>query len=314
MNIMEIILPIAIGALIGYCTNYIAIKMLFRPGKEIRVCGHRLPFTPGVIPKNQARLAKTTGLAVGNNLLTKEDIADTLKSGQLKEAVSGAVSGAVTGTDLTVGGCLDKLAAMGKGAEPERDFDAEEAEERGEILTEKIAVTVTEKIKHGLAKVDFTTLITDVAGSVIAEKVKGTMMAMFVNEGTIAFLAEPVGEVIDDYIEQNGGEMIYPIVRNEIEDMKEANVSELLEKGGIDGEFLQKAVGRFYDRMIDEHVDSLLEHFDVAGLVEEKINAMDVRELEDLVMSVMKNELQAVINLGALIGALIGILNIFLIR
>ena len=35
-------------------------------------------------------------------------------------------------------------------------------------------------------------------------------------------------------------------------------------------------------------------------------------ELEALVLSVMKQELQAVINLGALIGAVIGILNIFL--
>ena len=39
---------------------------------------------------------------------------------------------------------------------------------------------------------------------------------------------------------------------------------------------------------------------------------MDVRELEDLVLSVMKNELQAVINLGALIGAVIGTVNIFI--
>lgn len=39
---------------------------------------------------------------------------------------------------------------------------------------------------------------------------------------------------------------------------------------------------------------------------------MDVRELEDLVISVMKNELQAVVNLGAVIGAVIGIINTFI--
>ncbi len=32
-----------IGAIIGYCTNYIAVKMLFYPRKEIYVCGHKLP-------------------------------------------------------------------------------------------------------------------------------------------------------------------------------------------------------------------------------------------------------------------------------
>ena len=55
-----------------------------------------------------------------------------------------------------------------------------------------------------------------------------------------------------------------------------------------------------------------VKHIDVSSLVEKKINEMDVRELEDLVLSVMKNELQAVINLGALIGAVIGTVNIFI--
>ena len=37
-----------------------------------------------------------------------------------------------------------------------------------------------------------------------------------------------------------------------------------------------------------------------------------MRELEELVLSVMKKELNAIVNLGALIGFIIGILNIFI--
>lgn len=55
MEYLKIIIPILVGALIGYCTNYIAIKMLFRPRKPVFVFGKKLPFTPGVIPKNQPR-------------------------------------------------------------------------------------------------------------------------------------------------------------------------------------------------------------------------------------------------------------------
>ena len=66
MNIVHIILPIAIGALIGYCTNYIAIKMLFHPRKEMRIGSWRLPFTPGVIPKNKERIASEVGAAVND--------------------------------------------------------------------------------------------------------------------------------------------------------------------------------------------------------------------------------------------------------
>lgn len=294
MNAFEIIFPIAVGSLIGYCTNYIAIKMLFRPTKEIRIWGKKLPFTPGVIPKNQGRLAKAAGDAVGNNLLTKEDITNALKSEKLQEAIGNAVADAVTGTELTVGDCMDKIGDR-------------------EVLTEKASVAVTEKIKNGLSGVDFSSLIVDIAGSVIQEKVQGTMMAMFVNEGTIAFLAEPVGEVIQEYIRTNGGEVIYPMVKNEIDSMKTLQIAEILETGGIDADFLRQASANLYGQMIDRHAETLMEHFNVSALVEAKINAMDVNELEELVMSVMKNELQAVINLGAVIGAVIGILNVFII-
>ena len=53
----------------------------------------------------------------------------------------------------------------------------------------------------------------------------------------------------------------------------------------------------------------LLENVNVKAIVCDKINAMEVEELEHLVLSVMKQELQTVINLGALIGAVIGIVN-----
>ena len=46
-----------IGALIGYCTNYIAVKMLFRPRHEKYFFGHKVPLTPGAIPKGKTRLA-----------------------------------------------------------------------------------------------------------------------------------------------------------------------------------------------------------------------------------------------------------------
>ena len=66
------------------------------------------------------------------------------------------------------------------------------------------------------------------------------------------------------------------------------------------------------DRFLDGSAAKLLACIDVKGIVEAKINSMDVKELEDLVMSVMKNELQTVVNLGALIGAIIGAVNILI--
>ncbi len=73
-----IVTPI-IGAIIGYVTNWIAVKMLFRPRKEVRVFGKRdFPFTPGVIPRGQARLAKAVGNVVETQLLTPEYMGEKL--------------------------------------------------------------------------------------------------------------------------------------------------------------------------------------------------------------------------------------------
>ncbi len=69
-----------IGAAIGYFTNYIAVKMMFRPLHPVKIGSRTLPFTPGIIPRGKSRLAKAIGEAVGENLLTEESFAETLLS------------------------------------------------------------------------------------------------------------------------------------------------------------------------------------------------------------------------------------------
>ena len=62
------------GGIIGYFTNDIAIKMLFRPYKAIYVGGRKLPFTPGLIPSNQEKLAQRISDTIMGSLLTPEEL------------------------------------------------------------------------------------------------------------------------------------------------------------------------------------------------------------------------------------------------
>ena len=78
MSPLKIILTLAVSGLIGYFTNYIAVKMLFRPRTEKHIFGKRVPFTPGVVPKNQPRLAKALGRTVSEQLLTGDDLKQAL--------------------------------------------------------------------------------------------------------------------------------------------------------------------------------------------------------------------------------------------
>lgn len=73
-NLWIYITPPVAGAIIGYFTNDIAINMLFRPYKAIYIGKRRLPFTPGLIPRNQERLAKRIADTIMGSLLTPEEL------------------------------------------------------------------------------------------------------------------------------------------------------------------------------------------------------------------------------------------------
>jgi uncharacterized membrane protein YheB (UPF0754 family) len=63
-----------VGGIIGYFTNDVAIKMLFRPYRALYIGGKRVPFTPGLIPRNQERLAKRISDTIMGSLLTPEEL------------------------------------------------------------------------------------------------------------------------------------------------------------------------------------------------------------------------------------------------
>jgi uncharacterized membrane protein YheB (UPF0754 family) len=66
--------PPLVGGVIGYFTNDLAIKMLFRPYRPIYVFKRRLPLTPGLIPSNQDRLARRIADSIMGSLLTPDEL------------------------------------------------------------------------------------------------------------------------------------------------------------------------------------------------------------------------------------------------
>ncbi len=69
-----IVIPL-IGGLIGYITNYIAIKMLFYPYQPFFIFGFNCQ---GVFPKRQRLFAKKMGQLVANELLSMDELSNKL--------------------------------------------------------------------------------------------------------------------------------------------------------------------------------------------------------------------------------------------
>ncbi len=90
-ELLPYLLPPMLGAFIGYLTNYVAIRMLFRPLRPWRVFGLRVPMTPGIIPAKRGELAEKMGEMVGSHLLTSEDVGRTLEKDSFRRDLQGTV-------------------------------------------------------------------------------------------------------------------------------------------------------------------------------------------------------------------------------
>jgi uncharacterized membrane protein YheB (UPF0754 family) len=86
------LVPPCIGALIGYVTNALAIKMLFRPLHEVRLLSRRLPFTPGILPRQRRELALSIGRMVERELLTPAIVRQRLAKDDVRLGIKSGVS------------------------------------------------------------------------------------------------------------------------------------------------------------------------------------------------------------------------------
>lgn len=77
MEIKLILIPI-ISALIGWVTNYLAIKMLFHPKEPMNLGFFKLQ---GIFPKRKNQLAEKLGQVVANDLLSIDKLKENIKSG-----------------------------------------------------------------------------------------------------------------------------------------------------------------------------------------------------------------------------------------
>lgn len=284
MNLSNLAGPI-IGAIIGYGTNWLAIKMLFRPVKPIKIGKLTLPFTPGMIPKRKEKLAVAMGEMVGKNLFTRQDMQTILLSEEVQNSVVDKIK-EILNTEDSIKDVLLNLTN----------------EEQYEARREDLKLFISQKVRDGLLEAGLGEMIATEGGRVVREKVSGSMLKMFVTDGLIQSIVEPVGSQVEMYIKEHGEERIVPVVENQIASLEGKSVKDCLS----DFEINDAKIREIYQKFISNFVTNWLDNLDIAGTVERKIKDMDVLDLEKLLLQVMKKELGAIVNLGALLGFLLG--------
>jgi uncharacterized membrane protein YheB (UPF0754 family) len=79
--LIELLIMTVVGALIGWFTNYLAVKMLFRPIRPRRVPLIKIELQ-GLIPRRREEIAVTIGATVEKELISVKDLVSRLIEGE----------------------------------------------------------------------------------------------------------------------------------------------------------------------------------------------------------------------------------------
>lgn len=319
-----IIAPL-LGGVIGYITNDIAIRMLFRPHKAKYIMGVHIPFTPGIIPKEKGRIADAIGGVISENLMNK----DVLERYLLSDDMVGKVRSAVE----------EFIETQKHNTENVKVF-------LGHYLSDDEIATISQNVNESITKQTYTKLsdtsvgekVAHIAIDHVAEKLSidgaqellagiggamrglGGMAAGLFGGNIVArflgMLREPaehfLANNINTMLKNNGEEIVSNMVGGEVEGFLNKSVCQMLK--GHDDQLKQavNTVESIYRTVINEHLPKILESIDICKIVRERINEMDVNETEKLIFQVMDKELKAIVWLGALLGLVMGSINIII--
>ena len=208
-----------IGAVIGYFTNYLAVKMLFRPRREIKIGSKTLPFTPGVIPKGKPRLARVIGRTVADTLVTGEDIRKSLLSDSMQEAVADKAESILQSRLQTAVCRLTR-------------WDDKEYEATKEKVCDKLSQEIYETVLQMPLQEKISESMLRYAQEKLAEMggdgMMGGMIAMMLPPERLASIIEPAGEKMQKYVKDHGLEYIRPALEQKVDEMGEKSGVQML--------------------------------------------------------------------------------------
>lgn len=294
MNIELIVSPL-IGGIIGLVTNNIAIKMLFKPYTEIYLGKIRLPFTPGLIPKERPRIARAIGQVVGNELLDVGTMKDALCSEKVHDIFEEKFQECMK--DYTKDETsLSQYAEKKKLKNRMDGLESQLSELAGEYVTKEL---LERRISEQLL---------DAAMEEISNRLNPLLLTMA--SGAINAAKEPLARRLDEMIKEN-----CPAIVNEYIDMKYDEVLKTQVRDvayGVDKKMpdLSHIIWRAYTSVVQEKAQSFLGAIDIAKIVEDKINEYNIEDFEKLLLDICHKELRAVVWIGGLLGMLLGFINL----
>jgi len=287
----------AVGAVIGYITNDIAIRMLFRPHQPKYVMGVHIPFTPGIIPKEKSRIAGAIGKAVSENLMNREVLEKSLLSDEMMSKIAGAID--------------EFVSTQSKNEETIEEFarhylTADDITAMRNNVTEGIVKMVTGKLQDSRLGESIARMATQHVMEKTRKSIAGKLGADMLLQPVAQLVEGILAKHINEILHNNSQPMVEGLVVEQSSQLMSMTMRDLMM--GHDEQVLQIKSGilNAYRVIITEHLPRILQDIDISGIIEQRINEMEMAEAEAIILDVMKKELRAIVWLGALLGSIMG--------
>ena len=290
MEILTFFTAPILGGLIALSTNWLAIRMLFRPHKEIRFLGIKLPFTPGLIPKERVRIAKKLADAISTKLLTPDVLAREIANPDMWPLPDITIGEALQELDIKlinpelIGQTIDRFL-------PKLTDELCQLEEKYPLIDEQLR-EFTEKI--------ITDNVSGFAGMFISpEKIYNS-----IKTGITEHLADQDNQLLlkEKILSIADSEFINDMLAEKVLDVNIRDALSLIAKK-------EKLTAlRVFKRFIEYFSNNI----PIGSMIENKVSEIDVAEAEEIILSVTGRELKVIVLLGGVLGFIIGLVVNFL--
>ncbi len=286
------------GSVIGYFTNWLAIKMMFRPHKAKYIFGMHVPFTPGLIPKERGRLAEAVGSSISENLMNREVLEKNLLSEDMLIKIGEGYDTFITKQKVNT----ESLRTFLGHFLSKEDLDKIQSDTGHELALQ---------IHSRLADSNLGTMLAHAAVKHAISKMENSLLGIAFNvEQFLILLQEPAEHLlskhINEIISNNSEEIITNLISQESDKLLDTPVCDLLRGHEEQLTQLRAILLDGYRQVISVHLPKILSTIDISRIIRDRINELDIEEGEKIIFAVMDKELRAIVWFGALLGCLIG--------
>lgn len=292
----RILIPPIIGAIIGYITNDIAIKMLFHPRKPIYIGRWQLPFTPGLIPKEKHRVARSIGNVVSNQLLNSDTLVNVLTSDDMLQKMRNGMEAVIEKNRINEDTIEDTLLKVAPAEVVDNTVSDIKENTTSLVYGKLVGMHFGEAISiHILQKLNYK----------LGEMTRG-VLASFFDENLVKSVAVSIGEMIDKAISDHSREIVETVIGKETDKLMNTRICDLIAQYEDKLPSAMDFIVDTYVSTVKNNLAQVLQGINLAKVVEDKIASFDVVQLEQMIFGIMKKELNAIVYLGALLGFLMG--------